>query len=166
MATLLTARCQDLAAPFGLHSGAEAMGLMAPAHFGLKGAFGQRCSSLAGPDSFAGRATQGGLRSLYTSRQSSKRLSLCDHPIVVKALPGQSRQGARKTRKRVGAPRSIQLTMHALAKTEAVILRPALSSIANSPALIVARNSPSISFSQERNRSASLAIRPCVTTVA
>jgi len=45
MTTLLTARGQDFAAPFGFHAGAEAMGLMAPAHFGLKGAFGQRCSS-------------------------------------------------------------------------------------------------------------------------
>ena len=45
MATLLAARRQDLAAPFGLHARAEAMRLMATAHFGLKGAFGQRCSS-------------------------------------------------------------------------------------------------------------------------
>src|SRR6266571_3134190 len=49
MTTLLTARCQDSAAPFGFHSGAEAMGFMAPAHFGLKGAFGQRCSSQQAP---------------------------------------------------------------------------------------------------------------------
>jgi len=59
MTTLLTARCQDFAAPFGFHSGAEAMGLMAPAHFGLKGAFGQRCSSEQAPDSYAERVMQG-----------------------------------------------------------------------------------------------------------
>jgi len=59
MTTLLTARCQDFAAPFGFHSGAEAMGFMAPAHFGLKGAFGQRCSSQQAPDSYAERAMQG-----------------------------------------------------------------------------------------------------------
>jgi hypothetical protein len=59
MTTLLTARCQDFAAAFGFHAGAEAMGLMAPAHFGLKGAFGQRCSSQQTPDSYAERAMQG-----------------------------------------------------------------------------------------------------------
>ena len=59
MTTLLAARCQDSAAPFGFHSGAEAMGFMAPAHFGLKGAFGQRCSSQQAPDSYAERAIQG-----------------------------------------------------------------------------------------------------------
>ena len=62
MTTLLTARCQDFAAPFGFHSGAEAMGLVAPAHFGLKGAFRQRCSSQQAqqaPDSYLERAIQG-----------------------------------------------------------------------------------------------------------
>ena len=59
MTTLLAARGQDFAAPFGFHSGAEAMGLMAPAHFGLKGAFGQRCSSQQAPDFESIHATQG-----------------------------------------------------------------------------------------------------------
>ena len=59
MTALLAARGQHFPAPYGLHAGAEAMGLMAPAHFGLKGAFGQRCSSEQAPDSYAQRAIQG-----------------------------------------------------------------------------------------------------------
>ena len=42
MAALLAARREDLAAPFGLHARAEAMRLVATAHFGLKGTFRQR----------------------------------------------------------------------------------------------------------------------------
>jgi hypothetical protein len=45
MTTLLTARRQNFAAPFCLHPGTEAMRLMAPPHFGLKGTFRQRDSS-------------------------------------------------------------------------------------------------------------------------
>jgi hypothetical protein len=59
MTTLLAARRQNFPAPFGFHSGAEAMRLMAPAHFGLKGAFGQRCSSQQAPDFESKHATQG-----------------------------------------------------------------------------------------------------------
>jgi hypothetical protein len=73
MTTLLAARCQHFAAPFGLHSGAEAMGLMAPAHFGLKRAFGQRCSSERPPLTYP-HAPSKGLQSRNPPRQSGKTL--------------------------------------------------------------------------------------------
>jgi len=49
MTALLAARGQHFPAPYALHAGAEAMGLMAPAHFGLKRAFRQRMLLIAGP---------------------------------------------------------------------------------------------------------------------
>ena len=83
MTTLLTARCQDFAAPFGFHSGAEAMGFMAPAHFGLKGAFGQRCSSQQAPIPSSSAPHQG-LQSLHPSQRTNKTFSVSDHPNAVK----------------------------------------------------------------------------------
>ena len=87
MTTLLTARCQNFTAPCGFHAGAEAMGFMAPAYFGLKGAFGQTMLLTAGPDSLPNAPRQG-LQSLRPSRQISKRFSLSDHPRAVKARQG------------------------------------------------------------------------------
>ncbi len=49
MATLLAARRQHLAPTFSFHTRAEAMRLMATAHFGLKGAFGQTNAPLCPP---------------------------------------------------------------------------------------------------------------------
>jgi hypothetical protein len=84
MTTLLAARGQDFAAPFGFHSGAEAMGLMAPAHFGLKGAFGQRCSSERPLISYPECAIQG-LPSQTPPIRTSKTFSVSDRPNPVKA---------------------------------------------------------------------------------
>jgi len=52
MAALLAARRQNLTAPNGLHACTKAVRLVATAHFGLKGAFGQRmllCVRFCGP---------------------------------------------------------------------------------------------------------------------
>jgi hypothetical protein len=87
MTTLLTARCQNLAPPFGLHSGAEAMGLMAPAHFGLKGAFGQRCSS-SWPPIASSNTPHEEPQSLNPPQQTIERFSLSDAPRSVKPRPG------------------------------------------------------------------------------
>jgi hypothetical protein len=87
MTTLLTARCQNFAPPFGLHSSAEAMGLMAPAHFGLKRAFGQRCSSKQAPIPSPNAPTKG-LPSLNPSRLTNKTFSVSDHLRPVKARAG------------------------------------------------------------------------------
>jgi hypothetical protein len=54
----------------------------------------------------------------------------------------------------------------ARAKTDAEILRPAAPRSANSPAVIVISDFLRIAARLERNFSASLAIRPCVSTVA
>lgn len=84
MTTLLTARRQNFPAPFGFHSGAEAMRLMAPAHFGLKGAFGQRCSSQQAPDF---HATQGAALTAFIA-STSKTLSVSDPQKRVKNPSG------------------------------------------------------------------------------
>jgi hypothetical protein len=87
MTTLLTARCQNFAPPFGLHSSAEAMGLMAPAHFGLKRAFGQRYSSKQAPVPSPTAPTKG-LPSLNPSRLTNKTFSVSDQLRPVKACAG------------------------------------------------------------------------------
>lgn len=95
MTTLLAARGQDFAAPFGFHAGAEAMGLMAPAHFGLKGAFGQRCSSERPLISYPECAIKGLPRQTPPIR-TSKTFSVSDRPNPVKATAGIADRDGKK----------------------------------------------------------------------
>jgi hypothetical protein len=88
MTALLAARGQHFPAPYALHAGAEAMGLMAPAHFGLKRAFRQRMLLIAGPKLLLPQRHQGAAHSLDFSQQHTETFSVCDTLRPVKAPAG------------------------------------------------------------------------------
>lgn len=94
MTALLAARGQHLTAPHALHAGAEAMGLMAPAHFGLKRAFRQRMLLIAGPK--LSLNTIGDRTLTGFSQQHSERLSLCDALTTIKPPQGYADRDGKK----------------------------------------------------------------------